>query len=141
MVNDDENEDSLRLDLALANEKRDIAAICLSHSKNKMAKYYNKRVHPISFKPGDHVMRINEVSKAAGQGKLALNWEGSYIIRQENDNGSYLLTRPEGVDIPPKEWESFKREKTHPLFWVLIIPIFKSMIAKFKIQTFYPNNI
>ncbi|PWA86890.1 hypothetical protein CTI12_AA135950 [Artemisia annua] len=100
MVNEDENEDSLRLDLALVEEKRDLVAIRLIHSKNKMAKYYNKRVHREYFKPGDHVMRINEVRKVAGQGKLAPNWKGPYIIRQENDNGSYMLTTLKGDDIP-----------------------------------------
>ncbi|PWA66339.1 hypothetical protein CTI12_AA328080 [Artemisia annua] len=88
------------LDLALAEEKRELAVICLAHLKNKMANYYNKRIRPVSFKPGDHVMSINEVSKAAGQGKLTPNWEGPYIIRQANNNGSYLLTVPEGDDIP-----------------------------------------
>ncbi|PWA70303.1 hypothetical protein CTI12_AA288280 [Artemisia annua] len=100
MVNEDENEDSLRLDLALAKEKRDLAAIRLTYSKNKMAKYYNKSVRPVSFKPGDHIMRRNEVSKTAGQGKLAPNWEGPYVIRQVNENGSYMLTMLEGDDIP-----------------------------------------
>ncbi|PWA46685.1 hypothetical protein CTI12_AA506180 [Artemisia annua] len=80
MLNEDENEDSLRLNLALAEEKRDLAAIRLAHSKNKMAKCYNKCVRPESFKPDNHVMHRNEVSKAAGQGKLTPNWEGPYII-------------------------------------------------------------
>ncbi|PWA62681.1 rve domain-containing protein [Artemisia annua] len=99
MVNEDENKDSLRLDLALAEEKHDLAAIRLAHSKNKMEKYYKKRVRLVSFKPSDHVMHRNKVSEAGCQGKLAPNWEGLYIIRQPNDNGSYLLTTPEGVDI------------------------------------------
>ncbi|PWA60817.1 hypothetical protein CTI12_AA373830 [Artemisia annua] len=80
MVNEDENEDSLRLELALAKEKRDLAAIRLAHSKHKMAMYYNKRVHPKYFKPGDHVMHRNEVNKAKGQGKLTPNCDGPYTI-------------------------------------------------------------
>ncbi|PWA45848.1 hypothetical protein CTI12_AA501430 [Artemisia annua] len=65
-----------------------------------MANYYNKRVCPKSFKPGNHVIRRNEVSKAVGQGKLAPKWEGPYTIRQANDNDSYLLTTVEGDNIP-----------------------------------------
>ncbi|PWA53689.1 hypothetical protein CTI12_AA440960 [Artemisia annua] len=78
MVNEDENEDSLKLDLSLAKEKRNLAAIHLAHSKNKMAKYYNKCVRLETFKSGDHVMHINELSKAAGQGKLTPSWEGPH---------------------------------------------------------------
>lgn len=57
MVNGDENKESLKLDVALAKEKCDLAVIRLAHSIKKMAKYYNKRVRPESFKLGDHVMR------------------------------------------------------------------------------------
>ncbi|GJW79666.1 hypothetical protein Tco_0143641 [Tanacetum coccineum] len=65
-----------------------------------MAKYYNKWVHLVSYKPGDHVLRKNEASKVACQGKLAPNWEGPYIVRHVNDNGSYLLTMQDEDNIP-----------------------------------------
>ncbi|GJR26611.1 hypothetical protein Tco_1102843 [Tanacetum coccineum] len=65
-----------------------------------MVKYYNKQVRLVSFKLGDHVMRKNEASKAIGQGKLAPNWEGPYIVPHPNENGFYLLTTPDGDDIP-----------------------------------------
>ncbi|GJV23473.1 hypothetical protein Tco_1376168 [Tanacetum coccineum] len=65
MVSNDENEDFHRLDLAVAEEKRDLATIRLAHSK-QLAKYYNKRVRPLSFKPEDHIIRKNKDSKAVG---------------------------------------------------------------------------
>ncbi|GKA26886.1 hypothetical protein Tco_0713054 [Tanacetum coccineum] len=46
------------------------------------------------------IMHKNAASKAEVQGKLNPNWEGSYIIRYVNDNGSYLLTTSNGDDIP-----------------------------------------
>ncbi|PWA53069.1 reverse transcriptase domain-containing protein [Artemisia annua] len=73
MVNAYKNKDSLKLDLALAEEKCNLATIHLGHFKNKMEKYYKKCVRSVTFQPSDHVMRRNEVSKAASQGKLAPN--------------------------------------------------------------------
>ncbi|PWA49239.1 hypothetical protein CTI12_AA371710 [Artemisia annua] len=99
MVNQEDNEEALRLNLTLTEEKRDLTAIRYAHSKHKKAKYYNTHVRPVSFKPGDHV-RKNEANKAASQGKMSPNWEGPYVIRQTNDNELYLLTTPEGDHIP-----------------------------------------
>ncbi|GKD12203.1 reverse transcriptase domain-containing protein [Tanacetum coccineum] len=56
MVIEDENEDSRRLDISLAKEKRNLATILLAHFKHKMDKYYNKQVYLVPFKPGNHVM-------------------------------------------------------------------------------------
>nr|GEV41155.1 hypothetical protein [Tanacetum cinerariifolium] len=82
MVTNDKNKDSRRLELALTEEMCNPATICLEHSKHKMAKYYNKRFSPISFKPEDYVMRKNMASKAVGQGKLAPTGKGhtSFIM-------------------------------------------------------------
>ncbi|GJX26799.1 reverse transcriptase domain-containing protein [Tanacetum coccineum] len=100
IVKDDENQDSLRLDLALAEQKCNPVTIRLEHSKDKMTRHYNKRVRPVSFKLSDHVMRKNKASKVTGQRKLAPNCEGLNIVRHANDNGSYLLTTSDGDGIP-----------------------------------------
>lgn len=96
MVSQEANEEALRLNLILAEEKRDLASIRLVHSKHKMSKYYNMRIRPVTFKPSDHVLRRNEKSKAPSQGKLCPNWEGPYDITQANDNESYLLAMHDG---------------------------------------------
>ncbi|GJW54661.1 hypothetical protein Tco_0098746 [Tanacetum coccineum] len=64
------NDEELRLNLDLLEEKRERAAICEAKSKMKMAKYYNDRVRGVAFRPKDFVYRSNDVSHAATGGKL-----------------------------------------------------------------------
>ncbi|GKA35217.1 reverse transcriptase domain-containing protein [Tanacetum coccineum] len=53
--NEAQNEEEMRLNLDLIQEKRDTAAIREAKYKKKVEQYYNKRVHPVSFKIGDFV--------------------------------------------------------------------------------------
>ncbi|GKC69258.1 reverse transcriptase domain-containing protein, partial [Tanacetum coccineum] len=48
-----QNDEALKLNLDLLEEKREKAALREARSKAKMEKYYNSKVHSISFKPGD----------------------------------------------------------------------------------------
>nr|GEY85465.1 reverse transcriptase domain-containing protein [Tanacetum cinerariifolium] len=69
------NDEELRLNLDLLEERRERAAICKAKAKSKMTKYYNPRVHGVTFKPGDFVYRSNDASHAVAGGKLGLKWE------------------------------------------------------------------
>ncbi|XP_071733165.1 uncharacterized protein [Rutidosis leptorrhynchoides] len=60
----------LRENLNLLKERRIMAAIRQVDAKQKMAKYYNKRVRYVQFKEGDLVLRDNEESRQEKQGKL-----------------------------------------------------------------------
>nr|GFB17720.1 reverse transcriptase domain-containing protein [Tanacetum cinerariifolium] len=64
------NDEELRLNLELLEERRELAAINKARSKSKMTKYYNARVRDIAFKPGDFVYRSNDASHAVDGGKL-----------------------------------------------------------------------
>nr|GEV98345.1 hypothetical protein [Tanacetum cinerariifolium] len=64
------NNEELRLNLDLLEERRELAAINEARSKSKMAKYYNSRVRDVAFQPGDFVYRSNDASHAAAGGKL-----------------------------------------------------------------------
>lgn len=69
-----ENDEALRVNLDLAEERREVAAIEEARSKSKMEKkYYNAKVRGTSFKPGDFVYRCNDASHAEDGGKLAPN--------------------------------------------------------------------
>ncbi|GKF37759.1 reverse transcriptase domain-containing protein, partial [Tanacetum coccineum] len=70
------NEEEVRLNLDLTQERRETVAIREAKYKNKVEQYYNKRVRPVSFKVGDFVYRRNEASRMENQGKLGPNWEG-----------------------------------------------------------------
>ncbi|GJY18723.1 reverse transcriptase domain-containing protein [Tanacetum coccineum] len=64
------NNEALKINLDLLEEKREQAAICEAKSKRKMDKYYNLKVRNTSFKPRDLLYRNNDASHAKEIGKL-----------------------------------------------------------------------
>nr|GEY31253.1 reverse transcriptase domain-containing protein [Tanacetum cinerariifolium] len=56
------NDEELRLNLDLLEERWELAAMSEAKSKSKMMKYYNSRVRGVAFKPGDFVYRSNDAS-------------------------------------------------------------------------------
>nr|GFD11977.1 reverse transcriptase domain-containing protein [Tanacetum cinerariifolium] len=64
------NDEGLRLNLDLLEERRELATINEDRSKTKMTKYYNSWVRSVAFQPGDFVYRSNDASHAAAGGKL-----------------------------------------------------------------------
>ncbi|GKB97795.1 hypothetical protein Tco_0983932 [Tanacetum coccineum] len=78
MIREDENEDELRLNMGLLQERREAAAIREAKYKAKMEQYYNRRVKLVSFKPGEYVFRRNKANRVEDQGKLGPKWEGPY---------------------------------------------------------------
>nr|GFA13634.1 reverse transcriptase domain-containing protein [Tanacetum cinerariifolium] len=59
------NDEELRLNLDLLEERQELAAMSEARSKSKMIKYYNSRVRGVAFKPGDFVYRSNDASHAS----------------------------------------------------------------------------
>ncbi|GJT80851.1 reverse transcriptase domain-containing protein [Tanacetum coccineum] len=55
MIREDENEDELRLNMDLLQERREAAAIREAKYKTKMEQYYNQKVRPMSFKLDEYV--------------------------------------------------------------------------------------
>nr|GEV34458.1 reverse transcriptase domain-containing protein [Tanacetum cinerariifolium] len=64
------NDEELRLNLDLLEERRKLAAMSEARSKSKTMKYYNSRVRGVAFKPGDFVYHSNDASHAVAGGKL-----------------------------------------------------------------------
>nr|GEW23339.1 reverse transcriptase domain-containing protein [Tanacetum cinerariifolium] len=71
--------------------KREQATIHEARSKAKIEKYYNSKVHNISFKPGDLVYRNNDASHAEDSGKLGPKWEGPYEVTKALGKRTYKL--------------------------------------------------
>ncbi|GJV03548.1 hypothetical protein Tco_1337117 [Tanacetum coccineum] len=94
------NDEELRLNLDLLEEKRERAAICEAKAKMKMTKYYNARVRGVTFRPGDFVYRSNNASHAAAGGKLRPKWEGPYEVTEALGDGAYILRTISGTDLP-----------------------------------------
>nr|GEW77853.1 reverse transcriptase domain-containing protein [Tanacetum cinerariifolium] len=70
------NNEELRLNLELPEERRERSAISEARAKLKMTKYYNARVRGVTFRPGDFVYRSINASHAVDGGKLGPKWEG-----------------------------------------------------------------
>ncbi|GJW99700.1 reverse transcriptase domain-containing protein [Tanacetum coccineum] len=73
---ENENEEELRLNMDLLQERREAAAVREARYKTKIEQYYNHNVRATSFKPDEYVFRRNEASRVEDQGNLGPTWEG-----------------------------------------------------------------
>ena len=75
------NDEVLRLNLDLLEEKREQVLRRTEDYQRKTARYYNQKVKPRSYTPGDLVLKkLLPVRKNPAHGKLGPNWEDPYII-------------------------------------------------------------
>ncbi|GJX16999.1 reverse transcriptase domain-containing protein [Tanacetum coccineum] len=98
-----QNDEALKLNLDLLEEKREQAAICEARSKAKMENYYNSRVRNTSFKSGDPVYRSNDAIHTKDGGKLGPKWEGPYEVTEALGKRAYKL-RDRNGKILPRTW-------------------------------------
>jgi hypothetical protein len=74
-------DEGLKLHLDLLQEKCDRAQITMSAYKERVDRYFNRKVKPRSFKVGDLVLRkVILTTKDPIEGKLASNWECPYKV-------------------------------------------------------------
>nr|GEY74724.1 reverse transcriptase domain-containing protein [Tanacetum cinerariifolium] len=97
------NDEELRLNLDLLEERRELAAMNEARSKSKMTKYYNSRVRGVAFQPREFVYRSNDASHAVAGGKLGPKWEGPYEVTDALGNGAYKLRSTDGT-VLPRTW-------------------------------------
>ncbi|XP_071736598.1 uncharacterized protein [Rutidosis leptorrhynchoides] len=94
------NGEGLCANLDMLEERREVAAIQEAMNKQKIYKYYDKRVKPLSFKMGQYIWLNNEASRAENTGMLGLNWEGPNEIIGTSATGSYILDEITGERVP-----------------------------------------
>nr|GEW14615.1 reverse transcriptase domain-containing protein [Tanacetum cinerariifolium] len=94
------NDQELRLNFDLLEERHKRAAIREPKAKLKMTKYYNARVRGVTFRPGDFVYRSNDASHAVEGGKLSLKWEGPYEVTEALGYEAYKLRSTDGTVLP-----------------------------------------
>ena len=88
----EQNEEALRLNLDLLDEKREQVLQRTEDYQRKTARYYYQKVEPKSYKPGDLVLKkLLPARKNPTQGKLGPNWEGPYIVSHVVKLGNYEL--------------------------------------------------
>ena len=100
------NEEALRLNLDLLDEKREQVLKCTKDYQRKTARYYDRKVKPMNYKPGDLVLKkLLPARKDPTQGKLGPNWEGPYIVSRVVRPSNYELQTKEGK-ILPHSWNA-----------------------------------
>ena len=86
------NEEALRLNLDLLDEKRDQVLKCTEDYQRKTTRYYDQKVKPMSYKPCDLVLKkLLPARKDPTHGKLGPNWEDPYIVSRVVRPGNYKL--------------------------------------------------
>ena len=99
-ANVEHNEETLCLNLDLMEEKREQALKRAEDYQRKTARYYDQKVRPNSFKPGDLVLKkLMLARKDPIYGKLGPNWEGPYIVSRVICPGKYELQTEEGKTL------------------------------------------
>ncbi|GKA34315.1 reverse transcriptase domain-containing protein [Tanacetum coccineum] len=106
------NDEELRLNLDLLEERRERAAIREAKAKSNMTKYYNARVRGVTFRPGDFVCRSNDASHAVNRGKLGLKWEGPYEVTKALRDGAYKLKSADRT-VLPRTWNIANLKKCY----------------------------
>ncbi|GAV62002.1 hypothetical protein CFOL_v3_05527, partial [Cephalotus follicularis] len=97
--NEANNEEGLRNLLNLVEELRDKADIRVAAYKQRVSRYYNKRVNPRPLREGDLVLRNAAIADPTStRGKLAPNWEGSYQVKKVLRPGTFKLETLGGRD-------------------------------------------
>ena len=100
------NEEALCLNLDLLDEKSDQVQKRTKDYQRETARYYNQKIKPMSYKPGDLVLkRLLPARKNPTHGKLGPNWEGPYIVSRVVRPSNYELQTKEGK-ILPHSWNA-----------------------------------
>ena len=95
------NEEILRLNLDLLEEKREQVLRRAEDYRIKTTKYYDRRVRPRSFKADDLVLKkLLPARKDPKHGKLGPNWEGPYVVSRVVRLGNYEFQTEEGKTLP-----------------------------------------
>ena len=95
------NDEALRLNLDLLDEKREQVLKRMEDYQRKTARYYNQKVKPISYKPGDLVLKkLLPARKNLAHGKLGSSWEGPFIVTRVIRPDNYELQTEEGKNLP-----------------------------------------
>ena len=99
--NPESNEEAMRVELDLLEERREETQIRAAAYKHRIAQYFNKRVKGRSYKVGDLVLReVTVATRVPGHGKLGANWEGPYKVIRVNRPGTYWLQDMTGKELP-----------------------------------------
>uniref|UniRef100_A0A2N9GNE9 Uncharacterized protein n=1 Tax=Fagus sylvatica TaxID=28930 RepID=A0A2N9GNE9_FAGSY len=105
------NEDNLRKDLDLVEERRDLSVVRLAAYQQRLKREHNKNVKTRTFRIGDLVLRkVMANTRRPNEGKLGPNWEGPYKVLSQAGHGAYRLEDLNGKAIP-RPWNTCNLRK------------------------------
>nr|GEX47373.1 reverse transcriptase domain-containing protein [Tanacetum cinerariifolium]GEX50189.1 reverse transcriptase domain-containing protein [Tanacetum cinerariifolium] len=107
-----QNNEAMRINLDLLEERREEAAIREAKSKARMENYYNSKVKNTSFKPRDLVYSNNDASRTEDTRKLGPKWEGPYEVTEALRKGAYKLRDRDGKQLP-RTWNVSNLKKCY----------------------------
>ena len=91
------NDDNLRKDLDLLEERRDLVVVRLASYQQWMRRKHDKNIKSRVFRVGDLVLRKVMINKRkANEGKLGPNWERLYKVISQARVSSYRLEDLDG---------------------------------------------
>ena len=64
--------------------------------KERMKRWYDKRLQNKEFEEGDKVLLYNSRFKLFGKGKLQSKWDGPYIVHSVSPTGSVTIMDAKG---------------------------------------------
>ncbi|XP_070003458.1 uncharacterized protein [Nicotiana sylvestris] len=103
---EESNDEEMRMNLDLLEERREAALIRMTTQKQVIERYYNRKAHLIFFKIGDFVLKkVFQSTKTANSGKLSPTWEGPYRVRDIAGKGAYELETMNG-NVLPLHWNA-----------------------------------
>ena len=106
LASTEHNEEVLRLNLDLLEEKREQVLKRMEDYHRKTARYYDQRVKPRSYKSGDLILKkLLPTRKDPADRKLGPNWEGPYIVSCIIRPSNYELRTEEGKALP-QSWNA-----------------------------------
>jgi hypothetical protein len=59
--------------------------------KERMKRWYDKKLQPKEFKEGDKVLLFNSKFKIFGKGKLKSKWDGPYVVHSVLPSGAVTI--------------------------------------------------
>jgi hypothetical protein len=105
------NEENLRKDLDLLEERRDLAMVRLASYQQRIKREHDKNIKPRVFRVGELVLRkVMANTRKSNDGKLEPNWEGPYKVLSLAGHGAYRLEDMDGKPIP-RPWNTCNLRK------------------------------
>ena len=102
--NPSDNDEHLKKNLDLIEEKRENAMVQLAYYQQKLKQVYDSNVKLRPLTPGDLVLRrVVGTTKNPAWGKLGPNWEMPYRITSKAGIGAYFLEDLE-EHVVPRSW-------------------------------------